>query len=291
MAPQLTRNMDDKLQIIQHLYDEADAPSDRERLLEDEALRAEYEALSGIKFHLDKRPKQRPDVAVLDAVMATAAMASGQPGLRPRQDRKPQPRNAARRYGLFSTVSAVVAVLLVAGIGFFQMRQGGEMQMASETEMALEKADVFADEAKPLAEEDAGGAMDADAPSAIANAEPAGQRLARTDAVSSAPAEASNAMPPAPVARAAAGFAMAKTEAAEADMMLADDAEAKDEPLPGWGDASGEVLRVHRQLEMVETRSPEFAWDDSTVISLDVLPTNPRARDTVTPASTRRGNH
>lgn len=84
----------------------------------------------------------------------------------------------------------------------------------------------------------------------------------------------------------AAGLAAAKTES---DTALADDADAE-ESVPAW-DESDALLRVHRQLEMVETRSPEFAWGDSAVMSLDVLPPNPRGRDAVTPVNTRRGNH
>jgi len=271
------------------LYGEADASSDPERLLEDEALRAEYETLSGVKFHLDQRSKQRPDAVVLDNVFAAAATASGQPTLRARQDRKPQARNAVRRYGLFGTVSAVVALLIVAGIGLYQVQQEGLMQEPVASSIS-EGAEVMTDQATPLAEQEESKATDADRPSPIASVESEPSPERRADALASAPLGRTMAepQPPAPMEEsvAASGLAFANQET---DAVLADDVEAEDS-VPAW-DASDEVLRVHRQLEMVETRSPEFAWGDSTVMSLDVLPTNPRGRDTVTPVSTRRGNH
>lgn len=284
--------MNDKLHIIQHLYGEADASSDREHLLEDEALRAEYETLSGVKFHLDQRPKQRPDAAVLDNVFAAAAKASGQPALHARQDRKPQPRHAARRYGLFGTVSAVVALLIVAGVGLFQMQQKGLMQTEPPASAIPDEAEAMTDQAAPLAEQiESKSANDANEPLQATRAESARSQENRSDAMASAPlgrVAQPESVAPAPLdaSAEASGLAFAK---AEADAVLADDAEAE-EAVPAW-DASDEVLRVHRQLEMVETRSPAFAWGDSSVISLDALPTNLPGRDTVTPVNTRRGNH
>jgi hypothetical protein len=277
--------MNDKLHIIQHLYGEADALLDQERLLEDEALRVEYEMLSGVKFHLDQRPKQRPDAAVLDTVLAAAAKASGRPLLQARQDRKPQSRHAARRYGLFGTVSAVVVVLMVASIGLYQMQQEGLIQVPPTESAISEEAEVMTDQAAPLAEQKEREATDAHAPSPVARLEPE-PTPERPDA--SASRERAMAQPAAPMAiqPEAAGLGAAKTEV---DTALADDADAE-ESVPAW-DESDALLRVHRQLEMVETRSPEFAWGDSAVMSLDVLPTNPQGRDTVTPVSTRRGNH
>ena len=48
--------MDEKLHIVQHLYGEGDDPAALQHLLEDDGLRADYEALSEAKHYLDGRP-------------------------------------------------------------------------------------------------------------------------------------------------------------------------------------------------------------------------------------------
>jgi|GEM_PF-2381090 len=68
--------MDPKLQLVRHLYGEADDPDERRRLLSDADLRAEWEAHRDVKQALERRPPQRPSADVLAAVYAHAAAAS-----------------------------------------------------------------------------------------------------------------------------------------------------------------------------------------------------------------------
>ena len=65
--------MDEKLHIVQHLYGEGDDPAALQHLLEDDGLRADYEALSEAKHYLDGRPPARPDPMVIDRIVAAAA--------------------------------------------------------------------------------------------------------------------------------------------------------------------------------------------------------------------------
>ena len=92
--------MDEKLHIVQHLYGEGDDPADLQRLLEDDGVRAEYEALSETKRYLDQREPARPDPLVLDRIVAAAAppRAGVMPGRR--RDRAARPSRTMRRFRL-----------------------------------------------------------------------------------------------------------------------------------------------------------------------------------------------
>ena len=69
--------MDKKLQLIQHLYGEADDRNALRELLQDEDLNAEYQELNEAKFWLDHTSQERPDQAVLDTILSAAAAAGG----------------------------------------------------------------------------------------------------------------------------------------------------------------------------------------------------------------------
>ncbi len=119
--------MDDTLRIIRYLYDEDDAPGEVERqLAEDDALRAEYDALHEVKQHLDQRAPQRPDDAVLDRIVARAGAAATAPRApegranRPpdrRAERQPMRSGAAqRRRWRVATAAALVLVAVAVGL-------------------------------------------------------------------------------------------------------------------------------------------------------------------------------
>lgn len=118
--------MDDTLRLIQHLYGEdADAPALARRLQEDERLRREYEELQDTKAALDRRPSPSPDPDVVDAVVdhAREAARSGDAAATP----DPAPDRTARRPARtqrrrLQGVGAVLALLLVAGVGWWQLQ-------------------------------------------------------------------------------------------------------------------------------------------------------------------------
>jgi negative regulator of sigma E activity len=133
--------MDDRLRLIQSLYDDAEPPADlRRRLADDEALRREYEALQEAKAALDRRPLRSPDAEVVDRVVARAEAAAGQaaPDTRSRPARSraadrpargPSPEWTHRLQG----VSAAVAVVLLAGIGWWAVSGGLEENGSAST--------------------------------------------------------------------------------------------------------------------------------------------------------------
>ena len=247
--------MDEQLHIVHHLYGEDTDPADLRRLLEDEALRQEYEALSEVKFYLDHRQGARPDPKVIDRIVAAAAMP--QRGATPRQDRAARPGRAIRRFRTVGAVSAVLAVLLVIGIGLDQFQSFAPSSFQTE---AVRQAPAAAGELEALSEE---------APGIAGTGQPPSMRPEPNRAARLAPQP-----PPAP----------AKLEAA----FLGD---ARDEaPVPSW-DETDELLRVHRRMEMIRARSLDLIWDEAAVMSLDSLPTEPNAASGLEAASTiRRDN-
>ena len=117
--------MDDSLRLIQHLYgEEGDDPAFAQRLQEDEALRREYEELQDTKAALDRRSSPSPDPDVVDGIMEHAREAAGPDGSETpdsapdRAARAPERTRRRRLQG----VSAVLAVLLLAGVGWWQFR-------------------------------------------------------------------------------------------------------------------------------------------------------------------------
>lgn len=118
--------MNDRLRLIQYLYDEDDAAAAPERWRgEDASLSREYEALRETKEALDRRPARSPDPEVIDRVVAraeAAAQSASEPAAptdrSPAADRPPR-AGEARRMRRLRGVSAAIAVLLMAGIGWW----------------------------------------------------------------------------------------------------------------------------------------------------------------------------
>lgn len=112
--------MDDRLRIIQHLYDEdVDDPSALRRITEEEDLRQEYEELRSTKNLLDRRSSPSPDPEVVDRVVDHAAEAGSSTRARRAPDRD------SRRWertvsGRIRTISAVLTLLLFVGLGWWQ---------------------------------------------------------------------------------------------------------------------------------------------------------------------------
>lgn len=242
--------MDEKLHILHHLYGEETDPAELRRLLEDEALRQEYEALSEVKFHLDHRKRARPDPLVIDRIVAAAAATQPTPAAPKRHDRAARPGRTIRRFRTLGAVSAVLAVVLVVGIGLDQFQSF--IPRASDTVMEASPEEVRA--------------FSNDAPTTAGTRQP--EALRREDNRIAQPAT------PAP----------AELEGAFLDDAVA--GEAKEEAVLAW-DEDEELLRVHRQIEMIRARSLDLTWDESAVMSLDSLPTEPDAAAGLEAAGTR----
>ncbi len=288
--------MDDKLHIVQHLYGEGEDPAALQQLLEDAALREDYDALSDVKQRLDQRPPARPDPFVIDRIVAAAATpkAGVMPGKR--QDRTARPNR--RRYRLAGAFSGVLALVLVVGIGLNQyvFQQGEQAAPTSEAKAlrqeAPAEAEAFAMEDAPADEEEAKPATLLNQPMADDADVALGGTLASTEQLEPEPSLA-DVQPPSPVqdgedvsalgegsiaaesvarSRAAAPAAVAaNVEAGRRDTSL----QAKEADVaPAWDEAD-DLLRVHRRIDMLRARSRELIWDESAVMSLDSLPQEP----------------
>ncbi|MGI9174970.1 MAG: hypothetical protein ACR2GR_06595 [Rhodothermales bacterium] len=278
--------MDEKLHILRHLYaEEQDAEHDgawlRQQVRKDEALRQEYEALAEVKRHLDRRPPQRPDVQVIDQVVAAAAQ---QPALR--LDRGAAPP-ARRRFPAF--VATTFTLLVLVSIGLWQFLPATSETEALSAQGETATTDSFASE--EVAEAEAAPAPEAqiaqsktrtpqseDRLSAPEAASPAADRLAEA---SSQPAEslvASSVPALEPASRSAA--------MASAAQNLADVQPVQPAPLVattadiGWDDTD-DVQRLYRQIELVQARSNGLEWENPMVqvsapLLSDPMMTDPR---------------
>lgn len=305
--------MDDKVHIVQHLYGEGGDPDALHQAMQDDAVRQEYEALRETKQYLDQRPAARPDPQVIDRVVAAAAFPKA--GIVPgkRRDRAARPNRAARRFRRAGTLSAALAFVLVVGIGLSQFWQQREAAQPPAASSAADEAgaDAFMEgEANAPAPDAAPAAALAGTVEAEEEAQPARARLnapgeqpapeadtetrlladeARTggarpllEAATPAPEDASAdgavaldevvvaAEPPRAAAAGIAAAPLGESAAAFRRAGVRRDTNA----VPGWDEAD-ELLRVHGRIEMLRARSRELIWDESAVMSLDSLPTQP----------------
>jgi len=105
-----------KKEILLQLYGEAADTEKLRSLLRDEELRQEHALLSETKFRLDLLEKERPDTAIVDAIVAAAASNGGTPHAK-RLDRPARARSPRRRTVLISALSIAAVVLVGTGIG------------------------------------------------------------------------------------------------------------------------------------------------------------------------------
>lgn len=227
--------MDRKLNIVRNLYGEDDA-SQLGRLLEgDEAARREYQALSEIKYHLDRQPRKRPDQAVLDNVFI-AATEIGSPS-RGRRDRAARASSRLLRVRAIGVVSSVLVLLAIAsvGLGYFLNATQAPSGQSAAYEMATSSVGTLKAEApKPESV--------TDRPPVTS---PAVQAFSMPDA-------APPAVPEVTTARV--------VEASES--VPAAGERRKPTPVALEWDESEDVRRLHWQIGLIEARSPGVVWDD-----------------------------
>lgn len=211
---------------IRTVYDEDPEP------LVSEAAEAEAAALAQVKTALDRLPRQRPEASVIDAVVAAAAQpVEAVPVAATVGRAADRPARPATRRSVVAALSAVFALVLVFGGGFWLTQDAAAPQEVAVAERSeAEESGVAA--APPVAEAPAEGSFEAAAPSApteasgqLAVAEP--QRSAADlaprdarqeralDAADEDVASARRAVPaPAPPAAANADGVMLASEAA-----------------------------------------------------------------------------
>lgn len=112
----------DKQDILLHLYGEADSESDLRSLLRNDDLKEEYTALSETKFRLDLRKRNRPDIAVIENIMAAARTGNERPGIHSRVDRGPLSRTSRLRKVLVPAIGIAAVVLFSIGVGLYSIR-------------------------------------------------------------------------------------------------------------------------------------------------------------------------
>ncbi len=106
--------MEKKLQLLSHLYGEAEDATPLPELLQDSDLASEYQAMSEAKFWLDHSIPASPDPDVVSRILAAAAGAGVPPPVA-FTDRAPAPRNAAgARKKTWSLAAAALSLVAVA---------------------------------------------------------------------------------------------------------------------------------------------------------------------------------
>lgn len=108
----------DKRDILLHLYGEGEAEQDLRALLSNPDHKAEYSALSETKFRLDIKKKERPDRAVIDAILAASRSEHTQTGRRLRVDRGPVSRREQFKKMLIPALSLAAVLVVSVGIGW-----------------------------------------------------------------------------------------------------------------------------------------------------------------------------
>ena len=274
--------MDEKLHILRHLYaEEQDAEHDgawlRQRIRKDEALRQEYEALADVKRHLDRRPRQRPDVHVVDKVVAAAQKPVA------RHDRAPA-RPARHRFP--ALVGTALTLLMLVSFGLWQLlapaseREAISAQGETATMDSFASEEVSEAEASPpqLAQSQARSQQSKARTSVTEATPPSAERLAEDRRQPAEPLVASAVPSTERAARSSVGQSAMQT--------LADVQPIQPAPLVAttadieWDDAD-DVRRLYRHIELVQARSDGLEWENPMVpvsapLLSDPMMTDPR---------------
>lgn len=217
--------------LIRYLYGEGPDPG----LEADPALKAEYEALAGIKTMLDARAPDRPEPATLAAVLNAAT------------PRRRAPIIALHRWQPL----AAAAVLVVAfGMGIWMIQEPAA-QLAP---AARQEASAFADEAAPAAadQDEALAQAPMEAPQEVQ------EEKEREDAfrkMEQAPTSRLQSLDVLNEAEPTPGLASAATGRLEAP--------GKDkEPVPSWDEADDDLRALYWRVNALNMRSENMQWDE-----------------------------
>jgi hypothetical protein len=114
--------MEDKKNILLHLYGESDAEGSLRSFLQDEELRGEHQALSEARFKIDLLPRQKPDSAVIDSIVAEARRSAGGPvSTGRRTDRPPIWRIRSIRRVMIPAITIAAMVVFAVSYGLYQI--------------------------------------------------------------------------------------------------------------------------------------------------------------------------
>ena len=262
-------HMDKKLQLIQHLYEEADGETRLNELLEDPELKQEYQALSEAKFWLDHSKREKPSSDSLQAVLAlamnpeevaspeaTSSTRSNKSSSR-RADRDAVPRQRSFRKRAFGITTFVMATMITAFVGY-QLLTGNNSLIApqSQDQFTQEKSSA------PQAElADDAVVTDSDEARLRSNeAREEGSRLLEAQGlVQEAPSVAS--LQPASV----------------------------DTSMPDW-DKVDDIMLYKQRIDMLLEQNQDIAWDE-TAVPLESLNTARPADSQLRQAGSRANNN
>ncbi|MBX2820780.1 MAG: hypothetical protein KTR29_13895 [Rhodothermaceae bacterium] len=260
-------HMDKKLQLIQHLYEEADGETRLNELLEDPELKQEYQALSEAKFWLDHSKREKPSSESLQAVLAlamhsdeatphnAASPSRSNKSSSRRTDREAVPRQRSFRKRAFGITTFVMATMITAFVGY-QLFTGNNSLLAPQAQ------DQFIQEksSAPQAE------LTDDA--SFADGVEARQR--------------SNE-----VREEASGLLEAQRLDQEAPSVASLQPASVDTSMPDW-DKVGDIMLYKQRIDMLLEQNQDIAWDE-TAVPLESLsttrPANSQLRQAGSPAN------
>ena len=261
--------MDKKLQLIQHLYEEADGETRLNELLEDPELKQEYQALSEAKFWLDHSKREKPSSESLQAVLglamnpegiATPEAASSSRSKKPssrRADRDAVPRQRSFRKRAFGITTFVMATVITAFVGYQLFTENSSL-LAPQAQDQITQEKLSAPQAE-LADDAAFSAgIEAGQPSTEAREE-VGRLLEAQSLDQEAPSVAS--LQPASV----------------------------DTSMPDW-DKVDDIMLYKQRIDMLLEQNQDIAWDE-TAVPLESLSTTRPSDSQLRQAGSRANNN
>lgn len=138
--------MNDRKNVLLHLYGEQEAEGDLRNLLKDEEMKKEHLALSEARFKLDCITPQRPESSTIHAIMVEAQKVDGTKDVGRRGDRPPVWRSRSLRRVLIPALSIAAAVVFAIGLGVFENNTFENHAM----DKAISRADVALTPAESL---------------------------------------------------------------------------------------------------------------------------------------------
>jgi hypothetical protein len=227
--------MEKKLQLLSHLYGEAEDATPLPELLQDSDLASEYQAMSEAKFWLDHSIPASPDPEVVSRILAAAAGAGVPPPVA-FTDRAPAPRNAAgARKKTWSFAAAALSVVAIVSFVLVNRTPSFNVQ-------ELEQA--------PITAQDAPAAFEADAMAESISSDLADGSSARKEVA----ADSGERL----------GSALAAKDGADATLAAAEPTH------PAWEETEA-LIQYKSRIDHLLEQSEDLSWDEM-VVPLEALP-------------------